>query len=96
MHHDPSIWGDNSEFFVPERWEGLKLGWEYIPFLGGGRVCPAKEMVLMQCAYVLVRMVQEFETLENRDEELRFVEDMRNVKQSRNGVLVGMKASDNM
>ncbi|MCJ1389286.1 hypothetical protein MMC18_002142 [Xylographa bjoerkii] len=90
MHHDPSIGGENSEEFIPERWEGLKPGWEYIPFLGGGRVCPAKEMALTQCGYVLVPMMQEFQTSEKRDDEWEFVEDLRNAKQIRNGVLVAM------
>ncbi|KAI9655080.1 MAG: hypothetical protein M1821_005563 [Bathelium mastoideum] len=90
MHHDPFIWGKDSNDFLPERWQGRKIDWEYIPFLAAPRYCPAKDMVMIQCAYVLFRMVQEFTTLENRDETWELVEDLRNVKQSRRGALVAL------
>jgi cytochrome P450 len=31
MHHRPEIWGPNVEEFSPERWEGRKAGWEFLP-----------------------------------------------------------------
>ncbi|MGH7961572.1 MAG: cytochrome P450 [Candidatus Binatia bacterium] len=31
MHHSKEIWGDDAEEFRPERWEGRKQGWEYLP-----------------------------------------------------------------
>jgi cytochrome P450 len=39
MQHRPDIWGDDAEEFRPERWEGRKTGWEWIPFGGGPRKC---------------------------------------------------------
>lgn len=31
MHHRKDIWGADAEDFRPERWEGRKVGWEYLP-----------------------------------------------------------------
>jgi hypothetical protein len=39
LQHRPDIWGDDVEDFRPERWEGRKTGWEWIPFGGGPRKC---------------------------------------------------------
>jgi cytochrome P450 len=39
MHRRHDIWGGDAEEFKPSRWEGRKLGWEFIPFSGGPRVC---------------------------------------------------------
>ena len=39
MHRRADIWGENCDEFHPERWEGRKLGWEFLPFSGGPRVC---------------------------------------------------------
>jgi cytochrome P450 len=39
MHRRSDIWGQDCDEFHPERWEGRKLGWEFLPFSGGPRVC---------------------------------------------------------
>jgi len=39
MHRRHDIWGDDADEFRPDRWEKRKLGWEFIPFSGGPRVC---------------------------------------------------------
>jgi cytochrome P450 len=31
MHLRKDIWGPDAEEFIPERWEGKKVGWEYLP-----------------------------------------------------------------
>ncbi|PQE29625.1 cytochrome P450 52A12 protein [Rutstroemia sp. NJR-2017a BBW] len=46
MHIDPTIWGPDAKLYRPERWEGRKQDWNYIPFLGGRRICPAQQNVL--------------------------------------------------
>lgn len=64
--------------------------WEYIPFLGGKRMCPAQQMVLTQTAYVVVRILQEFREIENRDPEMEYVEKFTFTMESKNGVQVGL------
>ncbi|KAL9087649.1 MAG: hypothetical protein Q9165_006573 [Trypethelium subeluteriae] len=61
IHHDEDIWGTNADEFLPERWEqGPKNAWEFVPFLGGPRICPAQQQVIIQATYLLLRVVREF------------------------------------
>jgi cytochrome P450 len=42
MHRDKDLYGDDANEFRPERWEGSELkniGWGYMPFHGGPRIC---------------------------------------------------------
>lgn len=64
--------------------------WEYVPFLGGKRMCPAQQMVLTQTAYVVIRIMQEFREIENRDSEMEYVEKFHFTIESKNGVQVGL------
>ena len=88
MQRDTDIWGQDAEDFRPERWEGMKTGWHYIPFSGGPRICPGQQLTLAECAYVLARLMQRFESMENRDPEMAFIEQSRLTVESRNGVKV--------
>lgn len=90
MQRDPDLWGADAEEFRPERWETYRAGWEYTPFLGGPRICPAKQMVLTETAYVVVRLVQEFKSIECRDPETMYLERQRMTTESRNGVQVAL------
>ena len=36
-HRTKEFWGPDAEEFVPERWDGKKTGFEYLPFNGGPR-----------------------------------------------------------
>lgn len=44
MQHRADIWGEDVEEFKPERWEGRKVGWEFIPFGAGPRSCLGREL----------------------------------------------------
>lgn len=46
MHRDSDVYGDNIEEFVPERWDGLRPGWSFLPFSGGPRLCIGRESFL--------------------------------------------------
>ncbi|MCJ1310515.1 hypothetical protein MMC25_004179 [Agyrium rufum] len=87
---DRDIWGDDADEFVPERWETARVLWEFIPLHGGPRICPAQQQVYVEAAYVIVRLMLEFETIENRDPVHEWQEQMRMPVQSRNGVKVGL------
>ncbi|KAG5913183.1 hypothetical protein E4U42_001388, partial [Claviceps africana] len=88
--HDPRVWGDDVDVFRPDRFRGRRLGWDFVAFSGGPRICPAQQQAITQCMYLLVRLVREFSSMENRDPSVEFVEAMSLVSESRNGVLVGL------
>ncbi|KAB2574148.1 Cytochrome P450 52A12 [Lasiodiplodia theobromae] len=64
MHKRKDLWGDDADVFRPERWEGRKSGWEYLPFNGGPRICIGQQFALTEAGYVVVRLLQRFEALE--------------------------------
>ncbi|GIC86002.1 cytochrome P450 [Aspergillus udagawae] len=67
MHHRKDIWGDDADEFRPERWTGRKPGWEFLPFNGGPRICLGQQFALTEAGYVVVRMLQRFDRVENMD-----------------------------
>lgn len=67
MHRRKDIWGDDADEFRPERWIGRKPGWEFLPFNGGPRICLGQQFALTEAGYVIVRMLQRFDRVENLD-----------------------------
>jgi cytochrome P450 len=65
MHHRKDLWGPDAEEFKPERWASRKAGWEYIPFNGGPRICIGQQFALTEAGYVLVRLLQRFDQIED-------------------------------
>lgn len=65
MHRRKDLWGDDAEEFHPERWLNRKPGWDYIPFNGGPRICIGQQFALTEAGYVLVRLLQRFDHIEN-------------------------------
>lgn len=65
LHRRKDIWGEDAEEFRPERWQGRKPGWDYIPFNGGPRICIGQQFALTEAGYVLVRLLQRFDSIEN-------------------------------
>ncbi|OHF04154.1 cytochrome P450 [Colletotrichum orchidophilum] len=63
LHRRADIWADAMEF-KPERWEGVRLDWNYIPFSGGPRICLGQQFALTESAYLLVRLLQRFKSIE--------------------------------
>ncbi|KAH8684611.1 putative cytochrome P450 alkane hydroxylase [Tricladium varicosporioides] len=70
MHRRTDIYGPDAETFRPERWapeEGLRPGWGYLPFNGGPRICIGQQFALTEASYTIVRLLQEFKGIEDRD-----------------------------
>ncbi|KFX88634.1 hypothetical protein V495_06553 [Pseudogymnoascus sp. VKM F-4514 (FW-929)] len=67
MHRRKDIWGEDADEFVPERWEKKKVGWEFLPFNGGPRICIGQQFALTEASYVIVRLMQRFDKMENQD-----------------------------
>jgi cytochrome P450 len=73
-HLDPVYYGPDAAEFRPERWfepSTKKLGWAYLPFNGGPRICLGQQFALTEAGYVLVRLVQEFPNL-SQDPETKY------------------------
>ncbi|KAF2685880.1 cytochrome P450 52A12 [Lentithecium fluviatile CBS 122367] len=64
MHRRKDLWGVDAEEFKPERWEGRRGGWDYLPFNGGPRICIGQQFALTEAGYVIVRLLQRFEGVE--------------------------------
>ncbi|KAL8942139.1 MAG: hypothetical protein Q9216_001824 [Gyalolechia sp. 2 TL-2023] len=66
MHRRKSLYGEDADEFRPERWEGSELehiGWGFMPFHGGPRICLGREFALMEASCGIVRILQEFPNL---------------------------------
>lgn len=68
MHRRKDVYGPDAEDFNPDRWnENLRPGWAYLPFNGGPRVCIGQIYALTEASYTIVRLLQEFGEIEDRD-----------------------------
>lgn len=64
MHRRKDLWGPDAEEFRPDRWDGRRSGFEYLPFNGGPRICIGQQFALTEAGYVIVRLLQRFESIE--------------------------------
>jgi cytochrome P450 len=72
MHRRKDLYGDDAHYFRPERWEGDELkniGWGYLPFNGGPRVCMGQDFAILEAAYTIVRIIQKYPIVELPREE---------------------------
>jgi cytochrome P450 len=69
MHRREDLWGEDAHVFKPERWQKKRPGWEYLPFNGGPRICLGQQFALTEAGYVIVRMVQKYDRIENLDDK---------------------------
>jgi cytochrome P450 len=90
LHRDKSYWGSDADEFEPRRWETIRPTWQFSPFSGGPRICPAMKLVYTECEYIVATLVREFSALENRDPTYDWIEERRLIFQSRNGTKVGL------
>lgn len=99
VQRDLDIWGDDADEFRPDRWSENRplweAKWQYEPFLGGLRMCPAQNQVITQLSYLLVRFAQEFRSVANRDPVHDYVEVITMTVESRNGVKIALEPAEN-
>lgn len=69
-HRRKDIWGPDAEEFKPERFQGRKPGWEFLPFNGGPRICIGQQFALTEASYVVVRLLQRFDKLQPAEGQL--------------------------
>jgi len=93
MHRRKDIYGEDADEFRPERWETLRVSWEYLPFNGGPRICVGQQFALAEASYTIIRLMQEFKGIENRDER-PWKEGLTITLSSGNGVQVAMIPRD--
>lgn len=63
-HRLKEYYGEDADIFRPERWaENQKLGWAYLPFNGGPRICLGQQFALTEASYLIVRLIQMFPNL---------------------------------
>ncbi|KAF7883830.1 hypothetical protein EAF00_011142 [Botryotinia globosa] len=93
MHRRKDIWGDDAEEFRPERWEGKKVGWEYLPFNGGARICIGQQFALNEAGYVTVRLLQRFDIIRDMATDPIVKHEVKLTNSSANGVKVKLHAS---
>ena len=93
VQHDRDIWGEDVQEFKPERWRDRKVYWDFVPFSGGPRICPAQQQVLTYAIYILVRLTQRFESIENHDSTMEYLQRFTLAFESGNGVKIALRPS---
>ena len=43
VHKRKDLWGEDADIWRPERWDGRKADWAFIPFNKGPRICLGRE-----------------------------------------------------
>lgn len=87
LQRDPQYFGDDADDFRPGRWLNAKHYWDFVPFGGGSRRCPAQMMVMTESAYMLARLAQVYRKIEPRDAN-KYTAVMRVGPSNKTGVLV--------
>ena len=94
LHRRRDIYGEDADVFRPERWKSLRPGhYQYMPFGRGPRICPGQQLALAEVLYAVVRFLQTFKALENRDPVYEFVEQYKISTESKNGAKVTVVAA---
>lgn len=71
MHRDEKYYGKDARDFRPERWfepSTNKLGWAYLPFNGGPRICLGQQFALTEAYYITARLLQMFGHIEDHSD----------------------------
>lgn len=71
LQRNKLFYGEDAEEWKPDRWFDAKMknvGWNFMPFLGGPRICIGQQFALTEVSYVVTRLLQEFDNLESYNE----------------------------
>lgn len=69
-HRRTDLWGDDALEFRPGRWAERTIpAWQFLPFSGGPRICLGQQFALTEAAYLLVRVLREFDQIIPADSE---------------------------
>lgn len=94
LHRREEVYGDDVHCFRPERWESIQPShWEFLPFSGGPRVCPAQRLALAQIAHALFHLARRFSAIENRDPIFEYEEQYKISTESKRGAKVALFAN---
>lgn len=69
-HRLEEIYGKDVMQWRPERWgeeRMKKVGWGFLPFNGGPRICLGQQFALTEASYVTVRLLQMFKDIQSFD-----------------------------
>ncbi|KIW07572.1 uncharacterized protein PV09_01527 [Verruconis gallopava] len=64
MQRRNDLWGEDADTFIPERWEGRKMDWSFLPFSGGPRICLGQQYAITEASFLIVRLLQRFDAVE--------------------------------
>ena len=96
MQRDKKWYGEDADVFDPERWfRWVPEGWTYLPFNGGPRICLGQQFALNEASYTIIRLLQHYEKIENRQPE-GVGEQLSLTMACRGGVHVGMIPAKDM
>lgn len=66
-HHDPEVWGDDTEVYRPSRWievvdekEHLKKYVEFMPWSAGPRICPGMKFAQVEFTAVVSTVLRHY------------------------------------
>lgn len=88
LHRHKDLWGKDADVFRPERFDGRKHGFDYLPFNAGPRLCLGQQFALTSAAYTTVKLLQKFDDIENMDMEPTAKQNMTLTSCSARGVRV--------
>lgn len=65
-HRDPSVWGEDVDKFVPDRWlDGREIkASAFLPFTTGPRACMGQQFAITEITVALIRLLQSFTKVE--------------------------------
>ncbi|KAL1595191.1 hypothetical protein SLS60_009879 [Paraconiothyrium brasiliense] len=86
--HRSEVYSPDPEIFRPERWDKIQTTWEYLPFGGGPRHCPAQQLASFWVVYTLVKIAMVYQEVQNCDPEMEFIENLKLNMESLNGARV--------